>query len=128
VWNNARHVFSSEGIWSFNATGRSACQLTVSDTRARGIQNGHRLATFRIIHWWLCPSYKPDREGGLWTVTFVVSILCLQTPFSPSAQRALRLLFVSMAEKIIVLPPSDPWTMYSITDVDLEALVDAGLL
>jgi hypothetical protein len=33
-----------------------------------------------------------------------------------------------MAEKIIVLPPSDPWTMYSITDVDLEALVDAGLL
>jgi hypothetical protein len=33
-----------------------------------------------------------------------------------------------MAEKIAVLPPRDPWLVSSITNVDLEALVDAGLL
>jgi hypothetical protein len=33
-----------------------------------------------------------------------------------------------MAEKIIVLPPRDPWPMSSITNADLEALVDADLL
>jgi hypothetical protein len=32
-----------------------------------------------------------------------------------------------MAEKIIVLPPCDPWPVSSITDADLEALVEAGL-
>jgi hypothetical protein len=33
-----------------------------------------------------------------------------------------------MAEKLSVLPPRDPWPFSSITDEDLEALVDAGLL
>jgi hypothetical protein len=33
-----------------------------------------------------------------------------------------------MAEKIIVLPPRDPWPISFVTDADLEALVDAGLL
>jgi hypothetical protein len=33
-----------------------------------------------------------------------------------------------MAEKIIVLPPRDPWPMSSVIDGDLEALVDVGLL
>jgi hypothetical protein len=33
-----------------------------------------------------------------------------------------------MAEKITVLPPRDPWAMSSISDADLEALVDGGLL
>jgi hypothetical protein len=33
-----------------------------------------------------------------------------------------------MVEKITVLPPRDPWPVSSITDADLEALVDAGLL
>jgi hypothetical protein len=35
---------------------------------------------------------------------------------------------VPMAEKINVLPPHDPWPISSVTDDDLEALVDAGLL
>jgi hypothetical protein len=83
---------------------------------------------FRIVPWWLCPSYKAVREGGLWIVTFAVSILRLQKLFSPFAQRALHLLFVLMVEKITVLPPRDPWLVSSVTDADLEALVDAGLL
>jgi hypothetical protein len=33
-----------------------------------------------------------------------------------------------MAEKITVLSPQDPWLVSSIIDVDLEVLVDAGLL
>jgi hypothetical protein len=33
-----------------------------------------------------------------------------------------------MAEKINVLPPCDPWPISSVTDEDLEPLVDAGLL
>jgi hypothetical protein len=33
-----------------------------------------------------------------------------------------------MAEKINVLPPHDPWPISSITNEDLEALVDVGLL
>jgi hypothetical protein len=33
-----------------------------------------------------------------------------------------------MAEKPNVLPPCDPWPISSITDEDLEALVDAELL
>jgi hypothetical protein len=33
-----------------------------------------------------------------------------------------------MAEKIIVLPPSDMWPVSSVTDEDLEALVEDGLL
>jgi hypothetical protein len=33
-----------------------------------------------------------------------------------------------MAEKISVLPPRDPWPISSVTDKDLEALVDTGLL
>jgi hypothetical protein len=32
-----------------------------------------------------------------------------------------------MAEKINVLPPRNPWPISSITDEDLEALVDVGL-
>jgi hypothetical protein len=48
--------------------------------------------------------------------------------FSPSAQRALCFLFVSMEEKITVLPPRDPWPVSSVSDADLEALVDGGLL
>jgi hypothetical protein len=132
VRNGARCVFSSEGTWSFIATRRSACQPTVRGTCACGIRNDCRPAAFQIAPWWLCPSYKADREGGLQTITFAVSILCLQTPFSPFAKRALRLLFtprfVLMAEKITVLPPRDSWSMSSITDADLEALVDAGLI
>jgi hypothetical protein len=33
-----------------------------------------------------------------------------------------------MAKKLIVLPPCDPWLISSVTDEDLEALVDVGLL
>jgi hypothetical protein len=33
-----------------------------------------------------------------------------------------------MAEKISVLPPRDPWPISSVTDEDLEALVEASLL
>jgi hypothetical protein len=33
-----------------------------------------------------------------------------------------------MAEMPNVLPPRDPWPISSITDEDLEALVDDGLL
>jgi hypothetical protein len=33
-----------------------------------------------------------------------------------------------MAEKITVLPPHDSWPVSSVTDGDLEALVDASLL
>jgi hypothetical protein len=33
-----------------------------------------------------------------------------------------------MVEKITILPPRDPWPVSSITDADLEALVDVGLL
>jgi hypothetical protein len=33
-----------------------------------------------------------------------------------------------MAEKISVLPPRDPWPISSITNEDLEVLVDVGLL
>jgi hypothetical protein len=33
-----------------------------------------------------------------------------------------------MAEKVSVLPPRDPWSISSITNDDLEALVDARLL
>ena len=33
-----------------------------------------------------------------------------------------------MAEKIIVLPPRYTWPVSSVTDADLEALVDADLL
>jgi hypothetical protein len=34
----------------------------------------------------------------------------------------------SMAEKPNVLPPHNPWPISSVTDEDLEALVDTGLL
>jgi hypothetical protein len=33
-----------------------------------------------------------------------------------------------MAEKLSVLPPRDSWPISLVTDEDLEALVDAGLL
>ena len=33
-----------------------------------------------------------------------------------------------MAEKITVLTPYDPWPVSSVTDEDLEALADGGLL
>lgn len=33
-----------------------------------------------------------------------------------------------MAEKLSVLPPHDPWPISSVTNEDLEALVDAELL
>jgi hypothetical protein len=33
-----------------------------------------------------------------------------------------------MAEKINVIPSRDPWHISSVTDEDLEALVDIGLL
>jgi hypothetical protein len=36
--------------------------------------------------------------------------------------------FVSMAEKITVLPPRDPWPVSSVTNGDLEVLVEASLL
>jgi hypothetical protein len=36
--------------------------------------------------------------------------------------------FTPMAKKISVIPPRDPWPISSVTDEDLEALVDAGLL
>lgn len=36
--------------------------------------------------------------------------------------------FISMAEKINILPPCDPWPISSITNGDLEVLVDADLL
>jgi hypothetical protein len=35
---------------------------------------------------------------------------------------------VSMVEKITVLPPRDPWPISSVTDEDLEALVEAYML
>jgi hypothetical protein len=33
-----------------------------------------------------------------------------------------------MSKKVNVLPPHDPWSASSITDDDLQALVDAGML
>jgi hypothetical protein len=33
-----------------------------------------------------------------------------------------------MAEKVNVLPPRDPWLISYVTDDDLQALVDVGLL
>lgn len=33
-----------------------------------------------------------------------------------------------MSEKINVIPPRDPWHIPFVTDEDLEALVDTGLL
>jgi hypothetical protein len=35
---------------------------------------------------------------------------------------------IPMAEKISVLPPHDPWPIFSVTDEDLEAMVEASLL
>jgi hypothetical protein len=85
---------------------------------------------FRITPWWLRPSNKLTGRGA--SDHYLCLALCLLMSFSPSAQRALRLPLtlssVSMVEKITVLPPRDPWPVSSITDGDLEALIDAGLL
>ena len=75
-------------------------------------------------------SYKFAR-GGFQIFTLSLSLSCFTRLFplheellafflSPSA--------VLMPEKLSVLPPRDPWHISFITDEDLEALVDAGLL
>lgn len=62
----------------------------------------------------------------------VVFTFLLYTPSSSSTQRDLCLLLspstISMAEKINILPPRDPWSISSVTDEDLAALVNIGLL
>jgi hypothetical protein len=123
--------FSSKGTWSFNMMGRPAGQPTVRGMRAHGIRNDHRPAIFEShLGGSVCP-YKADREGAS------DHYLCCLSPLpsnavSPFCPRALCLplapSFISMAEKIIVFPPRDPWPVSSITDGDLEALVYAGLL
>jgi hypothetical protein len=126
--------FSSEGTQSFNATRRSTFPSTVRGMRACGIRNDRHLAAFRIVPWWFCSSYKANREGELQTITFAVSILFLQTSFSPFAQRALCLpltfcLFRWQKISLSFLPATcGPWPVSSVTNIDLEVLVDAGLL
>jgi hypothetical protein len=69
----------------------------------------------------------------LWTITFassafllshVVLALCKKEPFVFSSTST----SIPMAEKISVLPLRDPWPISSVTNEDLEALDEAGLL
>jgi hypothetical protein len=78
-----------------------------------------------------CP-YKIARDGRFGPLPYRFSFPASYTILSFYAKELLTSFLspssVPMAEKISVLPPRDPWPISSVTDKDLEALVDTGLL
>ena len=76
--------------------------------------------------------YKFARDGRFGPLPYRFSFPASYTILSFCAKELLTSFLspssVPMAEKISVLPPRDPWPISSVTNKDLEALVDTGLL